>query len=61
MRATFVDVMLSNAKHLALSGCDKDEILRLRLRMTFTTQPLKGRKLNFGIRCTHGVDDKWRH
>jgi hypothetical protein len=29
-----IDVMLSKAKHLALSGYYKVEILRLRLRMT---------------------------
>jgi ABC-type nitrate/sulfonate/bicarbonate transport system substrate-binding protein len=29
-----IDVMLSEAKHLAFSGCHKVEILRLRLRMT---------------------------
>ena len=29
-----IDVMLSEAKHLAFSGCHKLEILRLRLRMT---------------------------
>ena len=28
------NVMLSNAKHLAFSGCCGGEILRLRLRMT---------------------------
>ncbi len=30
----FMKVMLSKAKHLAFSACDKFEILRLRLRMT---------------------------
>jgi len=30
----FMEVMLSKAKHLALSACDQFEILRLRLRMT---------------------------
>jgi len=29
-----IDVMLSNAKHLAFSASNEDEILRLRLRMT---------------------------
>jgi len=29
-----IDVMLSEAKHLAFSRCYEDEILRLRLRMT---------------------------
>ena len=35
-----IDVMLSNAKHLAFSGCDKVEILRLRSQNDITTQPL---------------------
>jgi hypothetical protein len=34
MRTHPMDVMLSSAKHLAFSGRYKDEILRLRLRMT---------------------------
>jgi hypothetical protein len=38
-----IDVMLlSKAKHLAISGCYKGEILRLRPQNDITTQPLKG-------------------
>ena len=35
----FMEVMLSKAKHLAFSACDKFEILRLRLRMTARYSP----------------------
>jgi len=46
-----IDVMLSNAKHLAFSGCAKDEILRLRLIYDITTQPLsRGRELQIDSR-----------
>jgi Cytochrome C oxidase, cbb3-type, subunit III len=39
----FMEVMLSKAKHLALSACDQFEILRLRLRMT-VRHSLRGEK-----------------
>jgi hypothetical protein len=38
MPRNVIDVMLSEAKHLTFSGCYKDEILRLRLRMTAQSQ-----------------------
>ena len=39
-----IDVMLSNAKHLAFSSCYEVEILRLRLRMTLQHSLLRGIK-----------------